>query len=280
MINFPIKETAQNRKSIRTYTSDALSSQDKEKINAFIEYLSMAPSPFDGKVRIRLFDISGESEIKNPGTYGVIKNAKTYLGVAAEKCDTAEEAIGYTFEKLILFAQSIGLGTCWLGGTYNKSVFAKAMDVKENEFFHIVSPIGYPADKTHLINKIMRTAIKADSRKPWSIMFFDKNFDTPLSEIQAGDFAFVLEITRLAPSACNKQPWRIVKDGNNFHFYEKRELADENSSFDIQKLDLGIAACHFELATKEKGISGKFIKDNPGLNAPEKTIYLFSWISE
>ncbi len=280
MIDFPIKETAENRKSIRTYTGAPLSAQDKEKINAFIEYLSTAPSPFEGKVRIRLFDISDDSEIKNAGTYGVIKNAKTYLGVAAEKCATSEEAIGYTFEKLILFAQSLGLGTCWLGGTYNKSVFAKAMDVKENEFFHIVSPIGYPADKTHLINKIMRTAIKANSRKPWKTMFFDRNFDTPLTENQAGDFAFTLEITRLSPSACNKQPWRIVKDGNKFHFYEKRELADENSSFDIQKLDLGIAACHFELAAKEKELSGKFIKADPGLKAPEKTIYLFSWISE
>lgn len=280
MFDFPIKETAENRKSIRTYTGAPLSTEDKEKINSYIEYLSTAPSPFEGKVRIRLFDISDESEIKNPGTYGVIKNAKTFLGVAGEKCDTAEEAIGYTFEKLILFVQSSGLGTCWLGGTYKKSEFAKAMDVKENEFFHIISPVGYPAPKTHLINKIMRTAIKADSRKPWSTLFFDKNFDTALTEKQAGDFAFVLEMTRLAPSACNKQPWRIVKEGNNFHFYEKREMADENSSFDIQKLDMGIAACHFDLAAKEKGLCGKFMKANPNLKAPPKTIYLFSWIAD
>lgn len=280
MFDFPIKETAEKRKSIRTYTGKPLSSQDKEKINSYIDYLKTAPSPFEGKVRICLFEASPDSDIKHLGTYGVIKDAKNFLGVAVEKCDTAEEAAGYTFEKLVLYAQSIGLGTCWLGGTYNKSEFANAMNIKENEIFHIVSPIGYPAEKTHLLNKIMRTAIKADFRKPWSTMFFDKSFDTPLSESNAGDFAFVLEMTRLSPSAANKQPWRLVKDGNNLHFYEKREMADENSSFDMQKLDVGIAACHFELAAKEKGLKGNFIKADPGLETPEKTIYLFSWIAD
>lgn len=279
MFDFSIKEVSQNRKSIRTYTGEALRDADRKKIDDCVEYLNNVETLFGSKVRIKIFDVDNSEAAGKFGTYGVIKNAKTFIGIASEKTPTAEEDTGYVFEKLVLYAASIGLGTCWLGGTYNKSEVAKLMDVKDDEVFHIVTPIGYPADKSHVLNKIMRKAIKADSRKPWKELFFNGSFDVPLDESDADGFASVLECVRLAPSAANKQPWRIVKDKNTFHFYEKREVPS-GSSFDIQKLDIGIAACHFEFAVKEKGINGSFGKSDPCIRQPEKTDYLFSWIAD
>ena len=123
----------------------------------------------------------------------------------------------------------------------------------------------------------MRKAIKADKRKDFEEMFFEKDFSTPISKENAGEYADILEAVRLAPSAKNAQPWRILKDGNSFHFFEKKTIP--SSGHDIQRLDIGIAGCHFELAAKEKGINGKLdYLDTP----PEEKglIYIFSCVTE
>lgn len=57
------------------------------------------------------------------------------------------EALGYSFESLILYATSLGLGTCWLGGTFDHSGFASAMDLKEGYLFPAISPIGHFSGK-------------------------------------------------------------------------------------------------------------------------------------
>ena len=277
MTDFNINKVAKIRRSVRTYTGIPLTESDKEKVNAYIDSLSGQEHPFDAKVRIKLFDVDKEISAKDLGTYGVIKGAKSYLGVAVNETEEAMEAVGYVFEKLVLYSASLGLGTCWLGGTFNRGEFAKAMKLEKDEFFPIASPIGYAATKNHTVDKIMRKAIKADKRKDFEEMFFENDFSTPLSKEKAGEYADILEALRLAPSAKNAQPWRILKDGNSFHFFEKKTIP--SSSHDIQRLDIGIAGCHFELAAKEKGIGGKLtaLKNHP---EEKGLIYVFSWVTE
>ena len=82
---------------------------------------------------------------------------------------------------------------------------------------------------------------------------------------------------RLAPSAVNKQPWKIVFDGKAFHFYENHSLA-ASEVVDIQRVDMGIAFCHFHLAVKEKNLNGHFEKVNPSSQAPAGTDYITSWV--
>jgi len=277
MSDFNIYEVAKKRKSVRTYIEKPLEESDRKKINDYINLLAEEEIPFGAKIRIKLFDVDKEINAKDLGTYGVIKGAKTYLGVAVNETEDSMEAVGYVFEKLVLYAASLGLGTCWLGGTFNRGEFARAMQLQENEFFPIASPIGYPAPKNHTVDRIMRKAINADHRKPFDAMFFEKDFSTPLSQEAAGEFTDILEAVRLAPSAKNGQPWRIVKDGATFHFFEKKDIP--SSSHDIQRLDIGIAGCHFELAAKEKGINGRLFTAE-ALPEAKGLIYVFSWVRE
>ena len=101
----------------------------------------------------------------------------------------------------------------------------------------------------------MRKTIKADSRNSFETIFFDSTFDVPLTVQSAGRLAGVLETVRWAPSAVNKQPWRVVLDKKGAHFYLKRTKGYiSESAGDMQKIDLGIALCHFALAAKESGI--------------------------
>lgn len=278
MMNFLLQEAIEKRKSVRTYLEKPLDSADRDKINCFIDFLTCEPHPFSAKVRIRLFDVDKDINAKDLGTYGVIKGARSYLGVAVNDVPDAMEAVGYVFEKLVLYAQSLGLGSCWLGGTFNRSEFAKAMELSGDEFFPIASPIGYPAPKNHTVDKIMRKAIKADTRKSFDELFFEGSFDSPLVKEAAGEYLYPLEMIRLAPSAKNAQPWRILHDESDFHFYEKKTIPSSNH--DIQRLDIGIAVCHFELAAKEKGLSVKITEQAaPHIDA-KGLIYVMSCITE
>lgn len=276
MTSFNLKDAVEKRKSVRTYIEKPLENADKEKVLAYINFLATEPHPFSAKVRIRLFDVDKDINAKDLGTYGVIKGARSYLGVAVNEAPDAMEAVGYVFEKLVLYAQSIGLGTCWLGGTFNRGEFAKAMELTDDEFFPIASPIGYPAPKNHTVDKIMRKAIKADTRKNFEEIFFNGNLNTPLEKNSAGEYLYALEMTRLAPSAKNAQPWRIIKDGNSFHFFEKKTIP--SSSHDIQRLDIGIALCHLELALKEKGINGNTVEYESSPVGNNGLLYVLSHI--
>ena len=65
---------------------------------------------------------------------------------------------------------------------------------------------------------------------------------------------------RLGPSASNKQPWRIIKDENVYHFFLCRTKGYGVSSYDMQKNDIGIAKCHFELSANELGLKGSWVE--------------------
>lgn len=277
-LDFSVEEAIRVRTSVRSYSDRLLDNATLEKLHAYRKTLS---NPFSGRVRFRLLE-SNVIESEKLGTYGMIKGAKYFIGAAVENGDMALEALGYEVEQLVLYAASLELGTCWLGGTFNRGRFAKAMEVQENEIFPIVTPIGYASDKKRIVSSLMRKFGKFDQRKPWDTLFFDGSFSTPLTWEKAGEYASVLEQVRLGPSASNLQPWRIVRQGDSYHFYEaKNKGYAERASYDIQQVDMGIAACHFHLSAIEKGLDGEFLKLSGHVpDAPENTRYIFTWTAK
>lgn len=276
-VDFPVEKTVKARSSVRTYENRGLSTKEKDQLNTYIDNVT---NPFSIDVTFRLLEKAASADGEKLGTYGVIKGAGNYIGASAADKELALEALGYSFEKLILYATSLGLGTCWLGGTFNRSGFAAAMNLKEGDLFPCISPVGYPAGKKRTLESVMRWVSKADQRNEWKELFFKQEFSQPLTKAEAGEFAFPLEMVRLAPSAVNKQPWRIVQDKDTYHFYLARTLKNDNGKIDIQRVDIGIAACHFHLAALEKGLPGKFQKlEKPDIQSPDHVQYMFSWIA-
>ena len=87
------------------------------------------------------------------------------------------------------------------------------------------------------------------------------------------------ETVLIAPSAVNKQPWRIIQTENAYHFYKTKAPKSSRASLDIQRVDIGIAACHFHLAALEKNLPGRFEKlPAPDISTPEHEQYIFSWV--
>ena len=113
-----------------------------------------------------------------------------------------------------------------------------------------------------------------------NVRTFDGAFDKPLTREAAGVLVDALEAVRLAPSAVNKQPWRVVLSGNRAHFYENRSRGYNDGEWDIQKIDMGIALCHFEVAAKDTGKSAVLEISDPGIVSPADTVYIASFRCE
>lgn len=261
-------EAIRARRSVRTFTGAPLTKEDNEELSGFISRLN---PPFGSKARIALIRTEDDGKLIKLGTYGIIKGASDYMALIHCEGPMAEQGAGYMFEEAVLKCTQMGLGTCWLGGTVNRSDFIRQAGLKEGEQLLLVSPVGYPAEKRRLMERMMRSGAGSDSRKPFGELFFARDFSRPLNEEQAGIYLEPLEMVRLAPSASNSQPWRIITEGESIHFYEKK--GGRFSGF-----DLGIAMCHFESACREQGIKGRFenIKRNPA----EGHTYVISWIKE
>jgi nitroreductase len=277
-LEFSVEEIVKARCSVRSYTNEVIT---EDKIEQIKNYISTLSNPFGVKVNFHLLETKDVDSNQKLGTYGVIKGAKAFIGATVADTEFALEALGYEFEKLVLYITSIGLGTCWLGGTFNKNSFANALEVNEKELFPIISPVGYTAEKRRFGDTLARKIAKSDQRKNWGELFFEKNTNTALTKTSAGAYESVLELLRLAPSAANKQPWRVVLEGNTYHFYEDQAKAYSNGAYDIQAVDMGIGACHFHLAAMEKDLNGEFKKlEQPSITTPTSYKYKFSWIPQ
>ncbi|KMT22277.1 nitroreductase family protein [Clostridium cylindrosporum] len=204
IFNKPITEIIKARTSVRTYNSESLSKDISEKIENYIKEIR---NPFNKNLRIKLINMDKLDGKQKLGTYGMIKGAKSFIGITHKEGELAEVALGYEFECLVLYATSLGLGTCWMGGTFNKSQFSKVMELEEGEVFPIVSPIGYKGDSRSVFESIVKFTAKSSKRRDFSEGFFKSNFNMALTKEAAGKYYTPLEMFRLAPSAVNKQPW-------------------------------------------------------------------------
>jgi len=229
----------------------------------------LPPLPFGTPVRIGLiagFDprVHGVEKL---GTYGVIRGAKSFLVGLMPEGPRCFEDLGYAFEWAILTATDLGLQTCWLGGTLQREAFARAAGASAAESVPVVSPVGIAAEKRSLVDHTFRFLAGSKDRKPWQELFFARDFQTPLPRSEDSPFARALEMVRLAPSASNKQPWRVLRDPEReelFHFYLARSPGYRKlMQADLQRIDLGIALGHFALACQEQGIAGTWSTEPP-----------------
>ena len=150
--------------------------------------------------------------------------------VAAVVCAPGEPLsrlhAGVLGEAFALEATALGLGTCWVSGTYRK----RLLDVKlsEDEVVLGVIALGVPApdrrDSAERKRKPIERIVRGYDRWP-------------------ATYREVARAVQMAPSAMNMQPWQLALDEGKF-------ILDGP---DRAQLDLGIALCHAELTLPPHG---------------------------
>ncbi len=276
----PVTDLIRRRRSWRSYTGEPLSTALTGSINSFIA--SLDPPPFGSSIRIRLLEAAMPGRSRMPGTYGVIKGAKNVLAGVLTPSAMCFEDFGYSFESVILFCTQLRLGTCWMGGSLNRSHFGSLMGLEPSEILPVVSPVGKAADTRTLLDTIFAMGVGSKNRKPFRDLFFSHDLSTPMDEAGAGRYAEAFEMLRLAPSATNRQPWRVVARGETLHFFLARTPGYGRmfSGIDLQRIDMGIAMFHFESTARHRGMTGTWqdTDDARSITAPNGMEYRFSWV--
>ena len=282
--NQAIIEIIGRRFSCRRYDPRPIEPGLRDQLSKMLA--ASSTGPLGTRSRFELVS-AGEDDLtalKGLGTYGFIKGASGFIIGAVGQGENNMEDYGYLLEQAILFATDIGLGTCWLGGTFKKSRFSQKISLKETEILPAAVAVGYVADKPRWFDPFLRRGAGSDSRLPWAELFFDGTFHTALSADTSGPFATPLEMVRLGPSASNKQPWRVIRDGTKWHFYLKRTsgYGNRNTTLfklaDLQRVDMGIAMCHFELTVREMGLFGEWVLSEQSIEKPDElTEYIVTW---
>jgi Putative TM nitroreductase len=195
------------------------------------------------------------------------------------------EDFGHAMERLILTATGLGLGTCWIGGFFTRGTFSRRLAATRDERIPSVAAVGRIADRGAAEEGLMRRLAGGSRRKAWDELFFDGGFGTVLTAESADGYGPPLEMVRRAPSASNRQPWRVVRAGRSWHFFIRRTPGYPppfSRRFfgveDLQRVDSGIAMCHFELAAREQGLAGAWVVRPPSIPLPDSlTEYSATW---
>lgn len=260
-------ELIKSRKSVRSFDGEPLRAADRDHLARYMETIS---NPFGVRVSFVLLDAK-ENGLSSP----VLTGETMYAAGKVAKGPLADVAFGFSFEKLVLYAWSLGIGTTWIGGTMKRELFERAAGLSDGEMMPCVSPLGYPAKKRSVRESLMRRGTGADSRMSAEKLFFDGAWGVPLVTSGQDELYELLEMVRWAPSAVNRQPWRVIARDGVFHFYEKRDRGYiSEKTGDLQRVDLGIALCHFMTGVETQGkIPGLVISD-PGISVPDDVDYI------
>ena len=146
------------------------------------------------------------------------KYVPSYLALVGPDTPELEEKCGWYGEHLVLFCQSLGLNTCWVGA-YKKG--AVTAEVAPGEKLVLTVAVGYGADQG--------TPHKSKTAAQVT--------DVPEAEMPDW-FRAGLECALLAPTAINQQKFRIaLTDG--------RPVLTVSGNGPFVKADLGIVKYHF-----------------------------------
>lgn len=171
--------------------------------------------------------------------------APVYAALVAQDNQRGQEMVGYYGEMLVLLATQLGLGTCWVAGTYDHD--SLIAEVGEGETVHDVVPIGYATPKVPLKQRTMRAGLRRRDRKLEAMFESDIPLEQAPAWIRAG-----IEAVRKGPSAVNEQPVVFLWDSATETLTTKVIPVKTTLAY----TDLGIAKLHFEVAATALGVKG------------------------
>ena len=224
-----LQEAINIRTSRRKYIENALEQEQIDHLQGLIDQYNQV-----GGFRVELVLNNGEAFKGFTRSYGMLNGVNHYFGFIADNNDPhADEKIGYYGELLVLHATTMGLGTCWIGGTFSKS--KTPFKLANDERLACLITVGHVEEtlssKEKLIHKMTHRKTKLATD-----MFTS---DEPVPDW----FLNGMDAAQKAPSAMNKQPVMFTYQEGRVKASVKRETKY------LVAFDLGIAKLHFELAS-------------------------------
>lgn len=210
-----IMEAMQARHSVRAYTDRAIEPEIREKLEAELAACNSA-----GGLNMRLVFDEPKAFSSFMAKYGKFSGVRNYAAIVGKKADDLSERAGYWGEKFVLYAQSLGLNSCWVALTFGKGAAKKVSPLGKGEKFVCAVALGYGQTQgvPHK-NRPLSEVTEAKDAPDW--------------------FLRGAEAALLAPTAVNQQKFRFTLVG------ERKVRAERTGGF-YSDIDLGIVKYHFE----------------------------------
>ena len=217
-----LQEAIQARHSVRAYKEQPLTEADARALQEKIAELNRV-----GQLHIQLIQNEPKAFLGPFARYGKFRGVANYLVMIGKKADDLDERIGYYGEQLVLFAQTLGMNTCWVGLSYTKIPDTYVLDEGEKIGCYIAIGYGETQGVAHKIKRIDQVSNISDDSPEW--------------------FRRGVEAALLAPTAINQQKFSFellsAEEGQLPRVLAKRHF----SLVGYTQMDLGIARYHFEL---------------------------------
>ena len=198
-----------NRHSVRSYTDRRIEGEVLSKLQEKIDSVNKESGL---KAKLILDEPSAFGRIMTKMTG--FRNAVNYIAMIGPDNDDLAVKVGYYGEDLVLFAQSLGLNTCW-------AMFCgkKGCEVEKGDKFLIGIAVGYGVSQgvAHK-NRPVKDVADVDGKPEW--------------------FVKGVEAAMLAPTGMNAQKFR-------FDYIDGKVSLTGGKSV-LKQIDLGIVKFHFE----------------------------------
>lgn len=217
-------EAIKQRHSVRCYTDRKIEGEVKEKLKQKIRECNE-----ESGLHMQLVCDEPRAFSGFMAHYGKFSGVTNYIAMVGPKGKDLDEKVGYYGEKLVLYAQQLGLNTCWVALTYHK--VKRAFNVSPGEKLSLVIAIGYgDTNGTAHHSKAEKEVSKGNGSMP---EWFTKGIEASL----------------LAPTAMNQQKYKFILNGN------KVSAVCGNGFY--TKIDLGIVKYHFEIGAGKENFTWK-----------------------
>lgn len=209
-----IKEAVRARHMVRKFTDQPIPGDSVRLLEKRIEENNR-------NYNLNLSLVTGNGEgLSKIAKLLLAKGVNNYFILAGEDTPDLDEKLGYRGCDLILYAQTLGLNTWWVGGMFSRRGAEKNMDKIAGRINGIIA-VGYGA--TQGVPHKSKSADEISQYKGTAPQWFKDGVDALLC----------------APTALNKQAYMVKGEGR------KVSLTCTNGHF--AGIDLGIGKYHFEI---------------------------------
>lgn len=241
-------EQLQQRHSVRKYADTAIPADVITILEKEVEEIN---ANYEG-IRFSLVFDNGEAFGSFKKTYGQFKGVRNYLVAAVDmNVDNSKEIAGFAGEQFCMLAVSQGLGTCFVGATYDPAKVQVNLSATEKITFLI--PFGYEDEKgPGFVGKLVQRVAHANSRKAEE--FYDNNlgfFNLQEAMNRMPSLFTGLQAVECAPSGMNRQPARVWIGEDTFLHMGLSFNGDYTAN------DLGIAKFNFQAVNPGKWAWGE-----------------------
>jgi nitroreductase len=197
------------RRSVRRYEARRL---DAETLAQAQEIVSgVKPLVPGNRFEVLMRDVApGEDMVQTMGGYGRLVSPPHYFvpyGVGETHVLTD---LGYRVEQIVVRLTALGIATCYVGSVGREEAVRALFDLPDAARIGAFLSFGHPATglRGRAVNTMVRRMAGATNKLPAERIFFHETFDQPATPPK--DLAPLVEAARLAPSAGNAQPWRLL----------------------------------------------------------------------